>query len=197
MKSLTVKNGLKWFEMIKNIRSLRKCAIEYGLIEVEYMKGTLKQSDSDRKGQAATEFLMTYGWAILAIVIVAAVLWNMGVFRGQCAKTAPVQVFGSGEQIQVSDWALDTGNRLTMSLKNLAGNDISITGGNLYVPQGTLNGTNNTAATLIAGGDIIYTITGAGGGTSGNCFTADVNMTYTVTGGVQDHAIKGTIRGKY
>jgi hypothetical protein len=34
-----------------------------------------------RKGQAAADFLMTYGWVILAIVVVAAVLWNMGVFN--------------------------------------------------------------------------------------------------------------------
>ncbi len=161
------------------------------------MKGTLKQSDLDRKGQAATEFLMTYGWAILAIVIVAAVLWNMGVFRGQCAKTAPVQVFGSGEQIQVSDWSLSTSNVLTMNLKNLAGNDISITKGDLYVPQGTYNSTNSTPQSLTSGSDLVYVITGTGlGGTSGNCFTADINMTYTVTGGVE-HPIRGTIRGKY
>ena len=33
-----------------------------------------------RKGQAAMEFLMTYGWAILAAVIVIAVLASFGVF---------------------------------------------------------------------------------------------------------------------
>ena len=51
-----------------------------------------------KKGQAATEFLMTYGWAILAIVIVAAVLWNMGIFKSSCTATAPVQVFPAGSQ---------------------------------------------------------------------------------------------------
>lgn len=35
-----------------------------------------------RAGQSATEYLMTYGWAILAIVVVAGVLWNMGLFGG-------------------------------------------------------------------------------------------------------------------
>ena len=160
------------------------------------MKGTLKQSNVIRKGQAATEFLMTYGWAILAIVIVAAVLWNMGVFKGQCAKTAPVQVFGSGEQLQVSDWNLDINNKLTLQLKNLAGNDISISSGDLYVPQGAWNKTNNTVLSVPAGGDATYIITGNGTGTSGNCFTADVNMTYSVTNGVT-HPIRGTVRGKY
>jgi len=31
------------------------------------------------KGQAALEFLMTYGWAILIVIAVAIALWRMGV----------------------------------------------------------------------------------------------------------------------
>lgn len=34
-----------------------------------------------KKGQAAMEYLMTYGWAILIIVVVVAALYAMGVFR--------------------------------------------------------------------------------------------------------------------
>ncbi|MCX6777790.1 MAG: hypothetical protein NT157_02800, partial [Candidatus Micrarchaeota archaeon] len=34
-----------------------------------------------RKGQAAMEYLMTYGWAILVIVIVLAALLYLGVFN--------------------------------------------------------------------------------------------------------------------
>ena len=33
------------------------------------------------RGQSALEYLVTYGWAILAIVIIAAVLWYTGVFN--------------------------------------------------------------------------------------------------------------------
>ena len=33
-----------------------------------------------RKAQSALEYMMTYGWAILVIVIVAAVLYSMGIF---------------------------------------------------------------------------------------------------------------------
>jgi hypothetical protein len=33
-----------------------------------------------RKAQSALEYMMTYGWAILIIVIVAAVLYSMGIF---------------------------------------------------------------------------------------------------------------------
>ncbi len=155
-------------------------------------------NSKQRKGQAATEFLMTYGWAILAIVIVAAVLWNMGVFKGQCAKTAPVQVFGSGEQIQASDWTLDTNNNLTISLKNLAGNDINISVANVTVNGAS--GTNDTGIpSLSSGGDLVLFIPGPTGssGVAGNCFTADVRVDYSVKGGVQEHTARGTVRGKY
>jgi hypothetical protein len=33
-----------------------------------------------RKGQTAMEYLMTYGWAILIVIVVVAALYSMGVF---------------------------------------------------------------------------------------------------------------------
>ncbi|MEA1924366.1 MAG: hypothetical protein U9M95_00695 [Candidatus Altiarchaeota archaeon] len=36
---------------------------------------------NSRRGQAALEFLMTYGWAILVILIVLVVLWQWGLFN--------------------------------------------------------------------------------------------------------------------
>lgn len=50
----------------------------------------------ERRGQAAMEFLMTYGWAILAAVIAIAVLAYFGVFSpsryipNTCQITAPL-----------------------------------------------------------------------------------------------------------
>ena len=36
---------------------------------------------NSNKGQAALEFLMTYGWAILIVLIVLAVIWEWGLFN--------------------------------------------------------------------------------------------------------------------
>jgi len=33
------------------------------------------------KGQGAMEILLTYGWAILVVIIVGVVLWQMGIFN--------------------------------------------------------------------------------------------------------------------
>jgi len=40
------------------------------------------------KGQSALEYMMTYGWAILIIVIVVVILYSMGIFNPRGAVTA-------------------------------------------------------------------------------------------------------------
>ncbi len=40
-----------------------------------------------RKGQGALEYLMTYGWALLIVVVVGAALFAMGVFSPQTRET--------------------------------------------------------------------------------------------------------------
>jgi hypothetical protein len=40
------------------------------------------------KGQSALEYMMTYGWAILIIVIVAVILYSMGIFNPRTSVTA-------------------------------------------------------------------------------------------------------------
>ena len=47
---------------------------------------------SMKKGQAAMEYLMTYGWAILVIVIVLAALLYLGVFNLRTPELCQLQV---------------------------------------------------------------------------------------------------------
>ena len=39
-------------------------------------------TNANAKSQSAMEYLMTYGWAILIIAVVLAVLFQLGVFSG-------------------------------------------------------------------------------------------------------------------
>jgi hypothetical protein len=39
------------------------------------------------RAQAATEYLMTYGWALLIIIVVAAVLFSLGIFKPSTGTT--------------------------------------------------------------------------------------------------------------
>jgi hypothetical protein len=43
---------------------------------------------SDKKAQSALEYMMTYGWAILIIVIVAVILYSMGIFNPSSSVTS-------------------------------------------------------------------------------------------------------------
>jgi len=119
-----------------------------------------------RKGQAAMEYLMTYGWAILIVIIVVAALWAMGVFT----VSAPVACSPCFSYFAFVDYADGT-----LVMRN-GPQDISINS----VTGGTLTGTFTPGEQM--------TMTGIS--TSG-----DVSLTinYTVTRSGLDHTDTATI----
>ncbi len=76
-----------------------------------------------KKGQAAMEYLMTYGWAILAVVIVGGVLYYYGVFEpdlpDQGCPNAQIAVDGNA-------WEY-SGEELRFVARNNAGQEITLT----------------------------------------------------------------------
>jgi uncharacterized protein (UPF0333 family) len=66
-----------------------------------------------KKGQQALEYLLTYGWAILIIIVVVGALFMMGVF-----KTSPQEDYNSETKaFRTEEYACDLyleyeGNRL-------------------------------------------------------------------------------------
>jgi len=79
------------------------------------------------KAQAAMEYLMTYGWAILIVVIVAAALYALGIFSP--ATYTGTRATGFANIGIPSDWAYfgDTQN-FNVTLQNSLGQAINITG---------------------------------------------------------------------
>jgi len=77
-----------------------------------------------KKGQAALEYLLTYGWAILIVIIVGASLYSLGVFT-------PGQWTGKRHtgfsQFRVEDFKLDTDEVLTVVFKNQVGKSVILT----------------------------------------------------------------------
>jgi hypothetical protein len=76
------------------------------------------------KGQTAIEYLMTYGWAILIILIVAGVLAYYGIF-------APAGFLGPSKtgfaQVDViQPWDLDSLGNLDVILENRVGQEIRV-----------------------------------------------------------------------
>ncbi len=78
----------------------------------------------NHKSQSALEYMMTYGWAILVIVIVAAVLYSLGIFSPSSAISATVTGFSNLGSVT----AQCIGNQgLTIQLGDSVGYPIQIT----------------------------------------------------------------------
>ncbi len=76
-----------------------------------------------KKGQAAMEFLMTYGWAILVVLVVIGALAYFGVLSPATLLpekcTFPVSLSCSDFQV--------TGTKINLILQNGAGRDMTVT----------------------------------------------------------------------
>jgi hypothetical protein len=95
----------------------------------------------DRKGQTALEYLMTYGWMLVIISIVAVVLWQMGIFD----RTVPYGSTGFS-QVKPLDWKASYSDRaLTLTLTNDAGTGILLEDVNVTTFTNTcsVNGLNH------------------------------------------------------
>lgn len=136
-------------------------------------------SRRDRKGQSAIEYLTTYGWALLAIVIVGAVLMQMGVFS-QCTTTQPRF---SGGQLQISSWAYPDASSIEMAIRPV-GNDLNITNVSVVYDSGRVEWTSASGRVVSAGQPSTFTLSETSSGvlTSGSCASGQVNIEYTVQG---------------
>lgn len=80
----------------------------------------------NKKAQAAMEFMMTYGWAILAVLLVIGALVGLGLTNPDTWATETCQI---DTQIQCLDHA-GTTSQIQMSIENNLGNameDLNVT----------------------------------------------------------------------
>ncbi len=94
-----------------------------------------------RRSQAAMEFLMTYGWAILVVLIAVGALAYFGVLSPDVLLSERC-VITPGSGLFCDDYAAYTGshNKFKLTLKNVHNRDISVTA--FEVNYGTVNVTN-------------------------------------------------------
>ena len=78
----------------------------------------------NHRSQSALEYMMTYGWAILVIVIVAAVLYSLGIFSPSSSLSTTVTGFAN---TPVSSAAFTNNGGLAFSVGDLVGYPIEIT----------------------------------------------------------------------
>jgi len=141
-----------------------------------------------RKGQAAMEFLMTYGWAILAAIIAIGVLAYFGVFSP--SKYMP-SVCSLNAPLGCDEHSITAASGVRMIVRNGAGD--SITASSIAV---TNCGTDSTGWTIANGATSDITVACTSALTAGDKFTGEVTVTYIKAGGTIAQTATGSVSGK-
>ena len=148
----------------------------------------------DRKGQAAMEFLMTYGWAILAAIIAIGVLAYYGIFSpGKFVTNAVVIQAPFGANGVIDETVPGNGNdQIKLELRNGAGQLVTISASGITITGCTLAAGIPAAATNIAAGeDAIFTLDCTNDLASGSTFKGDIKVVWTP----QDSTLAQTTTG--
>lgn len=162
-----------------------------------------------QRGQGAMEYLMTYGWAILVVMIVGVVMWQLGIFNmGSTSLT-----FSGFSKIkpQLAGSALAANGDLEAIFTNGAGATIDLSDAGGSGPAVTdLAGSSPCAPSVITyGGDTLtaivvgsnFKLSGGGciSGAQGGVYQIRVTIPYTINIGgiVTSHTETGIIRGPY
>lgn len=137
---------------------------------------------NSKKGQSAIEYLSTYGWALLAIVIVGAVLSQMGVFN-QCQTTQPRF---SGQSVAMENWQYTGTNNVTMVFEAV-NEDVNITNITLDYDDQSVTKDLGSGVSIAAGNTGSVFVDGNSGTdglslSSGSCASASVTLTADIGG---------------
>ncbi len=143
-----------------------------------------------RKGQTAMEYLMTYGWAIIIVIIVGVVLWRLNVFTPSAGKTSSgFDTFNVGTNFRIG-----SDGSATIILVNADKQGRTISMNSLSIANsGTCAGASGSKN---SGENWTVTCTGVTAGAKGRPYTGvAVDINYTVEGLTLTES--GTLTGKY
>lgn len=123
---------------------------------------------NNKRGQAALEFLMTYGWAILSAIIVIGALGSYFYFNQEGSSS----IFVNAPFYGVA--ASATAGSVNLEIANKGGEDITSVTVNI-TGQGCTQDTTSFDGSVSTPQIITLTCTGAN---SGQSFSGDIIMTY-------------------
>jgi uncharacterized protein (UPF0333 family) len=146
-----------------------------------------KMVNMSKKSQAAMEFLMTYGWAILVVLVAVGALAYFGVLSPDKFLPSKCQLPAG---IACTDFTLNSGNsQATVALRNGLGFDATAV-------TVAVSGCTSPAATTLNNGELKSFISTSCSLTSGSKFSGDVNVTYTNSDSGLSHTVQGSITGR-
>jgi hypothetical protein len=149
-----------------------------------------------KKGQAAMEFLMTYGWAILVVLAAIGALAYFGVLSP--GKLVPDKCT-VGPGFDIKDCKVST-TKLQVTIYNGIGVDLK----NVSVNISTTGGSDVTCQSLTVLGDLANGATSSltdlcafgSAQTLGQRFDGDIGITYTKSGEQLSHTVTGKVQRK-
>jgi hypothetical protein len=136
---------------------------------------------------------MTYGWAIALVVIIAAVLFAMGIFDTSNFVGNRATGFAGAS---VSNWRLSPEGVMTVQVQNQVGKTITVR--EISVTISGTTGTNTTNAQNLTVGQTssAIAITGLPSQGAGSGYTATMNINYSDTASGFAYVSSGTLTGK-
>jgi len=154
------------------------------------MMGNVFNKKTKTKGQSAIEYLTTYGWAILAIVIAGAVI--IAFMQGRCPKTQSL----TPQDIQIQSWGYSATDAIDIQLTNLASKRITLQG--IYLDSDDDGSYDEFSAnysdSVNVGESVTKSLTSIG--TAAGCNKIKVRIQYLVEGMNNPFNATGTLQGK-
>ncbi len=127
------------------------------------------------RGQAALEFLMTYGWAILVISVILIVAWQWGLFNIGGTVTPTASGFWG---VMPSDFRLDSNfGNLEISLANTVGGPITVTELNATL-RGSSVVYSGISLAIPTGSTATFTMSGLPTGKAGDTYELFLTIRY-------------------
>jgi len=149
------------------------------------------------------EFLMTYGWAIIIILIAVGALWYLGVFRTSTVNRCEIEAPFSCGEVRLADGTPDT-LTFTMAAGQISGdstnnkiNSVIINGQDCTSTLSRTNFIDTADATKDARySKQIFTCTLADAGGVGDKFSGLVGITYERQGAGITRQLQGEFSGE-
>tara|TARA_Y100000310_G_scaffold338796_1_gene429496 strand:+ start:1956 stop:3086 length:1131 start_codon:yes stop_codon:yes gene_type:complete len=145
----------------------------------------MKRGSYVKRGQVAMEFLMTYGWAIIIILLAIATLWMLGVFSPSVSTTCQIEAPFTCQDAVVADNAIILklgANRVQTA--NI--NNINVNGQACPLLTNTQLTSNQITTVRCTGLSL----------DENEKVTVEISATYKKQGGGLTHSIEGTVSGQ-
>ncbi len=150
----------------------------------------------NKRAQSAVEYLMTYGWAILVIIVVGAALWKLGVFDvSKYTGSAKLSISGftvSGSQLTAAGaFNAKVGAQETITVSNVS----VVLNSQTKYSDATVSGCGALAVGWSPNAEKTIACTGFTGLTSGTTYNTQVTIVYSDSAGYS-HTVSGAYNPK-